>query len=70
MNVALIIVSSFLLLENIILAIMFLIRKVKHKATIKRNKQIRIEFNSALVNMRRLENLIKETAREDGNEAN
>jgi regulatory protein YycI of two-component signal transduction system YycFG len=66
MNIALIIISVFLLLENIALAIVFFIGKAKRKTTTNRNKRIRTEFNSAMINMRRLENLF----REDKNEAN
>jgi len=62
------IISSFLLLENIVLALVFFNRRSKRKSTIKRNKRMRTEFNSAMVNMRRLENLLRETAKEDKNE--
>ena len=68
METALMIISSFLLLENIVLALVFFNRRSKRKSTIKRNKRMRTEFNSAMVNMRRLENLLRETAKEDKNE--
>ena len=65
MITALVIISSILFLENIALIALYLNRNSKKKKLKDKAKMMRTEFNSAMVNLRRLESLLKETARED-----
>jgi hypothetical protein len=65
MQVALIIAVSLLILENLVLALILTTRKVKRRKTTDLGKKMRTEYNSAMVNLRRLENLIREATGKD-----
>jgi len=66
METVLIILGAVFVVENIVLLIVFFIRRPYRQKVIDRNKSMRTEFNSAMVNLRKLEHLLKAAAREDG----